>query len=565
MASVCIVVSVFTSLVSVVWGEGFLGGKRAGHHSISIEARSRAFQAAFGAVLGCGGSVDSAELDQIQKTLAPMWSAVPKNQNGRVEWRLVRYMAHRYFMQQSSWMIRGFEPTRQLNESHMGTADILGVHTPELADAVMKGQLSQHGYSLQDTAALVSAIQHLIFDSESSLLEKVYDVNGRSPKTELNRTGMKTLLEDYMLHWMIGDDQESIDMLKESQALIEETIPHWQSITGLVDGTLKSMEYKSVKSMELGKMDSTVEGRYSFDVAHQAAGNIARNFASFWETECQAIKSTLVSMDPSGTGRVRLSDFYGSNMDGEWHFAESEAYLRELGALDETSSWKGKQVIIPNYMQAASNCIVSTSHYLVCCVNECESILNDVETAVGSPLAHAHDVLSVIRNMSSFDNMPPKLDDVLKAQLERVAENYDGRVPLHGRLFAQWLHYVFPRECPFPHKAGKSSSQTPWEYGDMFIASDEEKTAHIMKDSTNSTTAMHGEELHWMSQWSEEEELIADYGLHLRAPWEGKSWMTQAFVFLSIIGLISGGVLHCSSRVPGKMSYSGAVDKAHFV
>jgi len=110
-------------------------------------------------------------------------------------------------------------------------------------------------------------------------------------------------------------------------------------------------------------------------------------------------------------------------------------------------------VIIPNYMQAASNCIVSTSHYLVCCVNECESILNDVETAVGSPLAHAHDVLSVIRNMSSFDNMPPKLDDVLKAQLERVAENYDGRVPLHGRLFAQWLHYVFPRECPFPHKA----------------------------------------------------------------------------------------------------------------
>ena len=22
-------------------------------------------------------------------------------------------------------------------------------------------------------------------------------------------------------------------------------------------------------------------------------------------------------------------------------------------------------------------------------------------------------------------------------------------VPLHGRLFSQWLHYVFPRECAF--------------------------------------------------------------------------------------------------------------------
>ena len=38
--------------------------------------------------------------------------------------------------------------------------------------------------------------------------------------------------------------------------------------------------------------------------------------------------------------------------DKEWRFGESEEYLRQLGALDETSPWIGKQVMIPNYLQA---------------------------------------------------------------------------------------------------------------------------------------------------------------------------------------------------------------------
>ena len=101
---------------------------------------------------------------------------------------------------------------------------------------------------------------------------------------------------------------------------------------------------------------------------------------------------------PSGTGRVPLSKFYGKSItDAEWRFGESESYLRaflaaivvlmdlrtvgawefrspcwflwrrvclahdlgELGALDETSTRLGKQVIIPNYIQGASNCTMA--------------------------------------------------------------------------------------------------------------------------------------------------------------------------------------------------------------
>merc|ERR1719473_2502035 len=48
-------------------------------------------------------------------------------------------------------------------------------------------------------------------------------------------------------------------------------------------------------------------------------------------------------------------------------------------------------------------------------------------------------------------------------KLDEIAARGNGKVPLHGRLFAQWLHYVFPLQCPFPHAAGSVQPQTQGE------------------------------------------------------------------------------------------------------
>ena len=81
-------------------------------------------------------------------------------------------------------------------------------------------------------------------------------------------------------------------------------------------------------------------------------------------------------MDKTGTGRISLADFYGANVDGEWRYAESEAYLREIGAFDESPGFGGKNIIIPNYLPGNSNCIVSSSNYYMCCANEYEDIMS---------------------------------------------------------------------------------------------------------------------------------------------------------------------------------------------
>jgi len=273
-------------------------------------------------------------------------------------------------------------------------------------------------------------------------------------------------------------------------------------------------------------------------------------------------------MDKHATGRVPLSNFYNTAINSDWRFGESEAYLRELGALDETSKWIGPQVLIPNYLQATSNCIISTAHYLVCCVNECETLLGEIEDAIQAPSALPATLLGLVRNMTSQTTLDhdegPHLDKHMEAQLEKVAKTNGGMVPLHGRLFAQWLHYVFPRECPFPHKNGAVSAVTPSAYGDTYVASREELEKHA-SNATDVHLSVDKEELQWMSQWSADEELMVDYSAE-----GGRSW-AWCLLFLAgsivlVVGGLYGGVLDKgSSKNTGQGASSSSSLHAHWV
>jgi hypothetical protein len=259
------------------------------------------------------------------------------------------------------------------------------------------------------------------------------------------------------------------------------------------------------------------------------------------------MKGALVAMDTHHTGRVPLSKFYNTAMNTDWRFGESESYLRELGALDESSSHLGAQVVIPNYIQATSNCIVSTPHYLVCCQNDCEVILGEIEVAVQAPTALPQDILDIVGNMtvqaSIDEEATPNLQGKLTDLIQEIAKASGGVVPLHGRLFAQWLHFAFPRECSFPHKIGMVSAVTPLQYGDDYIADQKEMKRHAA-NATSSSLPIHvdKDELHWMSQWSSEEELRVDYTSELGMSWQTRTLLIVSGFLLLAIG-ISGGIV----------------------
>jgi len=354
--------------------------------------------------------------------------------------------------------------------------------------------------------------------------------------------------------------------------MIPEIIPHWGEIVGFLHGEAKALQFQRLqKARSLTRPGhNALAHRFSFEDAHQVVGSVRSSFASFWESECITMKASLIEMDPLNTGRVPLSKFHGTGLDAEWRFGESEAYLRDLGALDETSTWRGKQVIIANYIQGASNCIVGAEHYSVCCANECESVLAEIEATIGAPLGPVSEILSLVGNMTSQTTVdhddPPKLAGALTDQLEQIAVTHGGKVPLHGRLFGQWLHYAFPHECAFPHKAGNAVTSTPGQYGEDSIASRKEMKEHAAQGSFDAfNETMDKQELEWMSQWSPEEELIADYS-ELQTPWlTGRVAALGGMVSFLVLGV---GLLRVAKATRGSMALDSDMHsdcKTHFV
>merc|ERR1719510_1271716 len=90
---------------------------------------------------------------------------------------------------------------------------------------------------------------------------------------------------------------------------------------------------------------------------------------------------------------------------------------------------------------------------------------------------------------------PRPLPASLVAKLSGIAAHNGGAVPLHGRLFTQWLHFAFPHECPYPHVTqkdgagntlttsyfqGTADSMAHWTDDEMLPLIEEEHEEHGM-------------------------------------------------------------------------------------
>jgi len=551
-------------LITCATGQSIRGGNKAA--AASEQTLGEDLITAMDEVLGCGHKkVTQEHLEDIKNDIRPMWLTMP-NTNGRLDWKSLRYITHRYFMQQSSLLIRGLEPSRTLNASEAGHADILMKEVPQHAELLFGAKRTD--YTIDDAAGFLAAVEQLVFDSETHLLEKVYGQFGMEPTRHLSMKQMQRLLEAYMVNWMISEDETAVMTLLRNRTLLANSFPHWTALREFIEGRIRLMDFQDVQTLKPGMGTSLMDRKYTFAHAHRVVGGVTKTFQDFWQSECHTMKDQLLDMDPDGDGRVRLADFYGTGLEKEWRFGESETYLRELGVLDESSPWKGKQVIIPNYLQAASNCIVAAPHYLVCCKNECEEMLGEIETAIGQPSVSVDQLLGVVRNISSpssSNDNPPVLKGALTEQLQRVAETHGGKVPLHGRLFAQWMHYAFPRECPFPHKIGSFAQHTltPGAFGGGYIASKDEMQEHATASSDKLDE--HKDE-NWMSQWSEEEELFADYSGKMQAPWERKGgWTFGLFVIIAAIGMVTMGVVSGNTKGGGSALPTFTSQHSHYV
>merc|ERR1740138_1498619 len=165
--------------------------------------------------------------------------------------------------------------------------------------------------------------------------------------------------------------------------------------------------------------------------------------------------------------------------------------------------------MIPNYINSPTNCVASTSFYSVCCIDECEGLLGHLEEHMGKPSASPSEIVSLIADLSS-STVPSNrtLPAWLLQRLDEVASHHGGQVPLHGRLFAQWMHYAYPRECSYPRALGETNME---RFGERITKQD---MMQVISGSTSSRQSIDASfsaeqkvQIH-SAMWKMEEELV---------------------------------------------------------
>lgn len=430
--------------------------------------------------LGSGNRVTESRLGKIEDALRPTFNSMTKNAHGNLEHSAVRYVLHRLFVQRHGMYVKGLDSAGAAWIGDLSSpTSVLEDKVPAYVMALFEERLKGRGLGLHETAILAATLEHLIHNEAVERLHASYQAHGLSVEDRVPKAKTQEIIDTYMVLFIMGKNVSILtpEIVKQERDEIEEVYPSWTESQKFSHGVMEEL-------FAANRADSSfASDAISFNATAKIVEEIGERYGRWQDVECHDLKGALMKMEEPGTGRVPLKRFYGDALDGAWQFTESVEYLRELGALDETDPDR-KSVILSNYINSPSNCLASSSIYSVCCLNECEELMGHIEAAVGQPDGTTAKVFEVVGNLASnTEKAPREISPQLRALLGEVASHHDGRVPLHGRLFAQWMHHVYPHECPYPHKSGSTKPMSPDEWmeerGSEAVAEDHDMLFHV--------------------------------------------------------------------------------------
>jgi hypothetical protein len=471
---------------------------------------------------GTLGHISDRNLDELKALLEPMFVALPKNAHGGIEHTTVRYALRRFFVQRHGWFVQGLdrtEPSAQsLGVSSSATVVVAGIlkeQVPAYVQDLLEKIIGAKGFGLHELAVFANVIEHLVHNEVFSLLSEAFDVHQHLPSAQLAVKDADEVLETYMMAYILG--QQVLGKSLRSTQLV-----HINKFKEKMPTIFRSWQEARSFIQEMRKNITGSAEQLDFAAVASVAERMGEQFGSFQYKECHQLKEALLTSEVRGTGRVRLSDFYKpafGGQDGSWQFQESVPYLRELGALDE-SDVAEPLVIVTNYLGSQTNCVESSSFYSVCCMNECEKLLGHIESRIRKAWAWPSHIASVVHDLpSSSVSAPLKISKTLRKRLDEIADSHSGNVPLHGRLFAQWMHHVYPRECPYPHLSGTTSpkgARARMEANGQSSEASMEEMRHIIENSASGDDSRNSSGVQLQGEddeaelipWSPEEELL---------------------------------------------------------
>jgi len=393
----------------------------------------------------------SAKVKMFEEALRPIFSAMPKDAEGRLNSGTARYALHRHFSQKHGWSIKGLEPAGAAWLSSASVTpdvkDITKYMVPSYLQQLLAQRLGVSGFDLHSLSTLAAVIEHMIHAETISYVYSIFTTLGLPIPGRRTEKEVDDIVDTFMMVFAFGInlDVSILADVQKAKAHLEKSHSGWPQLQSFA---------KEVKQ------GASVGRELDFAGIVQLVEKISQGYAKWQGKDCKRVKDELTAKPSYQEGRVQLSEVKASHAaGGRSLFMESFQDFEKLGVLSEGSEAEAR-LIIPNYVNSQSMCLSTASMYTVCCVNECDGLLSSLEREVGGPSAEPAQLARLVAALPGLSLGERLILDEFQGLVDA-----SGQISLHGPKLASWMHRAFPLECPAPLASSKiANPKTPDEW-----------------------------------------------------------------------------------------------------
>lgn len=102
-------------------------------------------------------------LEAIKKVIQPIYSALPKNEKGKLGGAATSYALYRVFLARHAWFVIGLEPLKAMASWDTSSAIVLlDQRVPDFITGLFNTRLGTTGFGIHELSVLAATLEHLV-------------------------------------------------------------------------------------------------------------------------------------------------------------------------------------------------------------------------------------------------------------------------------------------------------------------------------------------------------------------------------------------------------------------
>jgi len=189
----------------------------------------------------------SSKVAALKEELTPIFTSMPKNSEGRLNYGAARYALHRLFSERHGWTIKGLQPAGAAWQVSMtvdeDVKDVSKYMVPSYLEDLVLKELGVSSFDLHSLAILAATLEHLVRAETINSVYAVFKTLDLPIAGKRNKQQVDDILDAYMMVYVFGLnlDVSDFDDLIGAKLHLNSTHPGWPHVVAFARETKRSV------------------------------------------------------------------------------------------------------------------------------------------------------------------------------------------------------------------------------------------------------------------------------------------------------------------------------------